>query len=307
MTRLWCLVAAMLLLAVSAAGQTGTQDTPAAAPSLQDLTGLWGAKKWFGPEVRGPLLIERTQSGLVADIAGRHSPVAENGGELSFVLPGNAGAFSGRFEGSAMIRGHWIYKSSASPVVLNSIGPARWAGTVDPGDDVFSFYIFAKRLADGSYAAVLRNPEFDLGNQQGARRLVRDGDAIRLMAGRGEAPDRVLAAGRIEPEMNGFSLNFPGRGGTYDFARQDDASLVYPRPRSEGAYRYLRPPPLDDGWQTSSLARERIDRTAMERLVQSVIDMKMDAADAPEIHALLIARHGRLVLEEYFHGFENGR
>ena len=28
----------------------------------------------------------------------------------------------------------------------------------------------------------------------------------------------------------------------------------------------------------------------------------MDSADAPQIHALLIARHGRLVLEEYFHG-----
>jgi CubicO group peptidase (beta-lactamase class C family) len=41
----------------------------------------------------------------------------------------------------------------------------------------------------------------------------------------------------------------------------------------------------------------------MERLVQSIIDMKMDEPDAPEIHALLIARHGRLVLEEYFHGF----
>jgi CubicO group peptidase (beta-lactamase class C family) len=41
----------------------------------------------------------------------------------------------------------------------------------------------------------------------------------------------------------------------------------------------------------------------MERLVQSIVDMNMDEPDAPEIHALLVARHGRLVLEEYFHGF----
>ena len=45
----------------------------------------------------------------------------------------------------------------------------------------------------------------------------------------------------------------------------------------------------------------------MERLVQSIIDMKMDEADAPEIHALLIARHGRLLLEEYFHGFSRDK
>jgi len=303
MTRLWCLIAVAVLFSVCAADQTGGQETPATAPSLQDLTGLWGAKKWFGPEMRGQLLIERTPNGLVADIAGHHTRVAENGPELSFQLPGNQGAFSGRFEGAAIIRGHWVYKSSASPVVLKPFGSTTWAGLVDPAPDEFSFYIFAKRAADGSYAAVLRNPEFDLGNQQGARKLVRDGNAIRLMAGRGDASERVLAAGRIEPEMNGFSLVFPGRGGTYDFIRQNDASLVYPRPRSAKPYRYLPPPALQDGWQTSSLAAEHIDQAAMERLVQSIIDMKMDEADAPEIHALLVARHGRLVLEEYFHGF----
>jgi hypothetical protein len=257
----------------------------------------------LGPEIRGQLIIERGSSGLVADIAGRHAPVTQKGQELSFALPRDEGAFSGRFEGSAVIRGHWIQNHSASPLVLKVLGPARWAGTVDPGQDEFSFYIFASRAADGSYAAVLRNPEFDLGNQQGARRLVRDGNAIRLMAGRGDAPERVLAAGSLEPEMNGFSLTFTGRGGTYDFARQNDASLVYPRPRTAEPYHYLPPPALDDGWQTSSLAAEHIDRAAMERLVQSIIDMKMDEPDAPEIHALLIARHGRLVLEEYFHGF----
>jgi len=45
----------------------------------------------------------------------------------------------------------------------------------------------------------------------------------------------------------------------------------------------------------------------MERLVQSFIDMNMEEADAPEIHAILVARHGRLVLEEYFHGFSRDR
>jgi len=303
MMRSWCLAAIVVL---STAGQSCGQDTPPAAASLQDLTGLWGAKKWFGPEVRGQLIIERTRTGLVADIAGRHAPVAEKGPELSFALPSDEGAFSGRFEGTAAIRGHWIYKSSASPVLI-AIGSATWSGAVDPAPEEFSFYIFAKRAADGSYAAVLRNPEFDLGNQQGARRLVREGDAIRLMAGRGDAPERVLAAGRIEAELGGFSFSFPGRGGTYDFAREGAASLAYPRPRSAEPYRYLPPPALGDGWPTATLAEAHIDRPAMERLVQSIVDMKMDEPDAPEIHALLIARHGRLALEEYFHGFSRDK
>jgi len=293
------------------AQQTAEQ---AQATKLQDLSGLWGAKKRFGPDVKGQLVIERGTDGLHAEIAGRYAQVTEKGAEVGFELVGDQGRFSGRFEGTGLIRGHWIrpptalsYGRAASPVVLRSIGAARWAGIVDPGEDDFSFYIFSHRAADGTYDAVLRNPEFDLGNQQGARRLVREGDAVSLMAKRGDAPERVLSAGVIQPDLDGFSLTFPGRGGTYDFNRDNDSSLVFPRPRQGEPYRYSPPPALGDGWPTSTLAAERIDPPAMERLVQSIIDMKMDEADAPEIHALLIARHGRLVLEEYFHGFSRNQ
>jgi len=286
----------------------------APTPPATDLSGLWAAKKWFGPEIRGRLIIERSNAGLRADIAGRSAPVIRKGQELSFELPGDAGAFTGRFEGSGLIRGSWFrppsaisYGRSASPVVLRASGPNRWLGTVDPGDEEFAFYIFAHPRPDGAYAAVLRNPDFDLGNQQGVSGLVRDGDAVRLMAKRGGAPERVLASGRLHPDMAGFSLTFPNRGGSYDFKRDDGASLAYPRPRPGEPYRYAPPPGLGDGWPTATLAAERIDQPAMERLVQSIIDMPMDQADAPEIHALLVARHGRLVLEEYFHGFSRDK
>jgi CubicO group peptidase (beta-lactamase class C family) len=289
----------------TAIGQT---SRPPAQPAA-DLSGLWKAKKWFGPDVRGQLIIERIGDQLRADIAGRSATVARKGQEVSFDLPGGEGAFNGRFEGTSVIRGHWIrgltaisYGRTAFPVVLKAIGPERWAGTVEPGEEQFSFYIFARRNADGSYAAVLRNPEFDLGNQQGVNRLVRDGDTLQLAGKRGDAV-RVVATGTAPPGADRFSLFFDGRGGSYDFTRDSGASLVYPRPRPGDPYRYAPPPFLSDGWPTATLAAEGIDRPAMERLVQSFIDMPMDEADAPEIHALLIARHGRLVLEEYFHGF----
>jgi CubicO group peptidase (beta-lactamase class C family) len=307
MRRFWCVAAAMLAMsATPLTGQsTALSPAPAAAPALEDLSGLWRAKKWFGPEVRGQLTIERIVGGLRADIAGRQASVIEKGRELTFALPGDQGRFSGRFEGQGLIRGHWIRPgwSGASPVVLKSVGPGRWLGPVDPGEDEFSFYIFAHRRPDGSYDAVLRNPEFDLGNQQGARRLIRDGDTVKLMAGKDDASERVLASGPIQRDMDGFSLTFPNRGGTYDFSRDDGASLVYPRPRPSEPYHYSPPPSLGDGWPISTLSAENIDTVATERLVQSFIDMKMDEADAPEIHALLIARHGKLLLEEYFHGF----
>jgi CubicO group peptidase (beta-lactamase class C family) len=302
--------ATILLLSVCSSASQSQVPAPAVTPTLNDLTGLWHAKKWFGPEVRGQLLIERTADGLRADIAGRAAKVSERGKEISFQLPGDEGGFTGRFEGPELVRGHWIrgrtpisYGRAASPVVMKAIGPGRWVGAVEPGEEEFSFYIFAQRAADGSYAAILRNPEFDLGNQRGVRRLTREGDAVHLLAGRGQAADQTLASGHIEPDLEGFSLTFPGRGGTYDFTRGDGDSLVYPRPRPGDPYHYVSPPALADGWPTATLAAENIDQPAMERLVQSFIDTKMDEADAPEIHALLVARHGRLVLEEYFHGF----
>src|SRR3954469_16246146 len=267
-----------VLLAGSSPVLAQDSSATAAGASTADLSGLWSAKKWFGPDVRGRLIIERTSYGLLADIAGREAPVTQKGEELTFELPGKAGSFSGRFEAPGLIHGLWLRKDrpSASPVMLKADKSGKWLGTVDPGEVEFSFYLFARRRADGSYEAVLRNPEFDLGNQRGVRRLVRSGDTVRLMAGSDDASERVLATGFVQQEMDGFSLLFPNRGGTYDFSRDDSTSLVYPRPRPGDAYRYAPPPSLGDGWPTSTLAAERIDQPAMERLVQSFIDMKMD-------------------------------
>lgn len=296
------------LLASSAA--PAQQPAPvAAAHATSDLGGLWEAKKRFGPDASGPLIIERTASGLIADMAGYKVPVSNTNGKLGFDLPGDRGHFEGRTEG-ATVRGFWTkpltplsYGKSVIPVVLSSAGAGRWIGTVDTPQDEFTFYIFAKPRADGSYDAVLRNPEFDLGNQQGVNALVRDGDALKLIGKRGTGSERVVATGSVLSENDGFSLLFSGRGGTYDFHRAGDSSEVYPRGRVPQRYRYLGPPALGDGWPTATLSAVRIDQPAMERLVQSIIDMKMDEPDAPEIHALLIARHGKLVLEEYFHGY----
>ena len=305
MRRVLIALAGAALLAAAASAQQ--------PPATADLSGLWKAKKWFGPDVRGQLIIERVGGQLRADIAGRSAPVTRKGQEVAFDLPGNQGSFSGRFEGPSLIRGHWLrppdaisFGQTAFPVVLKAIGRERWSGEVAPGEEEFSFYIFAKRNAYGSYAAVLRNPEFDLGNQQKVSRLVRDGDTVQLVGKRGDK-DLVVATGRVVPDADGFTLFFGGRGGTYDFTRDDGASLVYPRPRPGQTYRYSPPPFIGDGWPTSTLEAEHIDRPAMERLVQSFIDMNMGEADAPEIHDLLIARHGRLVLEEYFHGFSRDK
>lgn len=300
---------ALLLSAASVAAQDSTAP-PAAAAQAGDLSGLWTAKRRFGPDAGGTLIIERAAGGYIADIAGQVVPVRAERNALGFELPGDRGAFDGRFDGSAVIRGRWIRPGTAvnsgraaSAVVLRAAGANRWVGEVRPLQDEFTLYLLMRGRPDGSLDAVLRNPDRDIGTQNGARRLVREGDVVRLMGRRGaDGPERELAAGRYDAETQAFTLAFPGRGGTYDFARDGDDSAFYPRGRNPGRYAYRPPPPRADGWPVGTLDEAGIDRPAMERLVQSLLETPMDSTDAPQIHALLVARHGRLVLEEYFHG-----
>lgn len=284
----------------------------AAAASAKELAGLWKAKKRFGPDTRGTLVLLRSGATYTADLAGRIVPVTSANGELTFTLPDEQGMFRGKREADGAIAGHWYRYAtpvamgqpgmpvSASPVTLKPDGPNRWRGLVDPAADAFTFYLLLQPQADGSFRAVLRNPEFDLGSQQGVERLTRDGRALKLIGKRGGKAQDV-ALGTYDEENDVMTLVFPSRGGSYDFTRDGDDSAFYPRGKNPGRYVYRPPLALDDGWAVSTLGAENIDRPAIEKFVQSILDMPMDSTDAPQFHGFLIARHGKLVLEEYFH------
>jgi CubicO group peptidase (beta-lactamase class C family) len=280
--------------------------------SAGELDGLWKAKGRFGPDARGTLVIVSEGPTYTADMLGRRVPVHIDAGELVFELPDRLGRFRGKVEGKNIL-GHWFRyatpvngNGSTAPVVLSPVllkpdGANRWHGDVEPLRDEFTFLLLLTRRPDGSLGAVLRNPEFDLGTQQHVERLDVDGDRLKLIGKRGEK-EREVAGGHWDAENDVITLSFPGRGGSYDFHRDGDDSEFYPRGKNPARYAYRAPPRFDDGWQVSTLDAESIDRPAMERFIQKLVDMPMDSQDALQIHGVLIARHGKLVLEEYFHG-----
>jgi hypothetical protein len=71
----------------------------------EELVGLWKAKRWFGPEARGPLVIQRTGSTYIAEMMAWTLPVRAERGELSFDLPDAKGSFRGRLQARGAIRG----------------------------------------------------------------------------------------------------------------------------------------------------------------------------------------------------------
>ncbi len=289
-------------LAVQPVAAQSPTATPSQVASADELTGLWKAKRWFGPYARGPLIIQRTGATYTADMIGRTLPVRLDGGELTFELPNGQGKFRGRLHAAGAIVGHWTPPRAlamgghGSPVELKPDGPNRWSGQVVPFDDVFTWYLMVARRPDGSLSAFLRNPERDFGGWLGVDRMVIEGNAVKLVGKRGGSN------GTFDKDRETIILDFPSRGGTYEFTREGDESDFYPRGRNPARYVYRAPLQRDDGWPTGTLEEAGIDRPAMEKFIQLIIDMPMDSLNTPQIHGVLIARHGKLVLEEYFHG-----
>jgi CubicO group peptidase (beta-lactamase class C family) len=295
------LACAALLIAASAPAQ------PASTPTLE---GLWAAYARYGPDVRGTLMILERGDGLVADIAGYSAPVKQDGDKLSFELPDGKGSFRGQRVGGR-IDGQWIQQATvesgsryATPLVLRSDGEGRWSGVVTPREDHLTYYLPVTRSGDGRYTTYLRNPERNQGVFIGASRIEQDGDTVRLLGtARGQDAERVIATGPRDPDRDRFSLRL--NGNLFDFAREAAASSpFYPRGNPPARYRYAPPVQLDDGWPVSTLEQEGIDQAAIEKFVQKLIDLPQESVGTSQVHSVLIARHGKLVLEEYFHGFD---
>jgi CubicO group peptidase (beta-lactamase class C family) len=275
------------------------------------LAGLWEAKCRFGPDIHGTLRIEQVAGDWRAEIAGRSAPVHLAGDALTFELPDGQGTFKGKFAVKrSKIFGHWLQPprvengtSYASPVTLANDGQERWRGLVTPLDDEMTLYLMVRANADGSVGVFLRNPERNLGRFLDGARLEQEGDAVRIVVpGSGAEKRRVMAEGSKRDD--GLSLYVPPAGATFDFHRvkENAASDFYPRGRPSAAYSYAPPPAGDDGWPTATLADVGISRDGIEKFVRMLIDTPMDSVHSQEVHGFLLARHGKLVLEEYFHG-----
>jgi CubicO group peptidase (beta-lactamase class C family) len=67
-----------------------------------------------------------------------------------------------------------------------------------------------------------------------------------------------------------------------------------PRP-----YVYVAPPNLSDGLAVGTIAETGMDGGSLSRLVDRIVD-----GTYPDVHSILVYRRGRLVVEEYFYGYD---
>ena len=300
-----------LLVATPVAAQQGT---PSTSKTASDLHGLWAAKLRYGPDIRGTLTIVHEGQAWRGNIAGYDAPVSATGDRLTFTLPSEQGDFRGQISSNRKaIEGFWLQSRMMtngsrfeSPCRLERVGSGEmWRGRIDPLDDELTMYLKVVPLADGSVRAFLKNPERNIGWFTRVAFLERSGDTVQLL---GE-PDKdgkkeKLSEGTFDPAGN--MLSIPLRGGTYDFSLVNDSTAIdyYPRsfPGVGKDYVYREPVALNDGWPVATPEAVGMSREALQKLVRTCIDMPIDSVQSLELHGVLVARHGKLVLEEYFHG-----
>jgi len=305
---------ALLLGALVATSQPSYCET-APSGTADELVGLWKAQRWYGPYARGPLVIQKTPTGWSADFVGNRWPVRLEGKQLTFELPEGEGSFRGHAGQGDRIIGQWTSSNSltngsryAVPAILEPSGRNLWTGDVTPRDDTFTLYLMAQKRPDGSVGAFMRNPERNIGVFYDLDRIEREGTAVRLVGHRrGSKTESVLLSGVYDAEQKILSVSFNERGGTYDFRRDTDESNFYPRGKNPGRYVYRPPLARSDGWPTATLEEVDIERVGIEKFVQLLVDMPIDSVHAPQVEGILIARHGKLVFEEYFHGENRDR
>ncbi|KUG09098.1 serine hydrolase domain-containing protein [Solirubrum puertoriconensis] len=79
-------------------------------------------------------------------------------------------------------------------------------------------------------------------------------------------------------------------------------AALYARRQADGRpvrYRYQTPAAVGDGLPTGTLASVNLPPAPLQRMVQGIIDEQY-----PGVHSVLLWYRGRLVLEEYFYGYD---
>ncbi len=281
----------------------------AAVPSqATSIVGLWGSERSFGPRVRGELVVDGRTAPWQASIDGYVLGVHRDGSAMDFHLPGDAGAFRGRIAADGSIRGFWVQPETtfsgapyASPVTLRRETQPVWQGRVRPLPDELSLYLDVTVADDASLHAFIRNPEENLG--MGRPFVVKlDGSRVRLVDA--DDPHDVID-GSYDPKTVTLSLTTPDFG-PFVFTRRDAGSApgFFARTPPIEGWTYRQPLSLGDGWPTASLASVGIDAAPIGELVDSILTQKTTSFLTPYIQSLLISRHGKLVLDEYFYGFD---
>ncbi|HEV3086234.1 MAG TPA: serine hydrolase [Candidatus Elarobacter sp.] len=299
--------------------------TPRSA-GANELDGVWASERRFGPTIAGgDVILERHGRTWAAAVvrpqrsgfADASSMLHVNGvagpfATLRFVFHGGVGELRVREPVDGVIA-QWVQPKTAdgrpryaSPVRLRSVAAGRLRGEIRPLIHFEHLFLVVRTADGGATQAFLRNPEHNLGAYIGLRTVSSSGDLVRLTR-----PGKRDLTGRYDARRK--TLTLPLQIGdateTFVFARAtpSDASAFYALPNGAAHYTYRVPSRDGDGWATGSLAGAGIDTRRVVAVMDEIVRGGTPSLRAPYVQSVSIARHGKLVLDDYFYGFDPDR
>jgi CubicO group peptidase (beta-lactamase class C family) len=288
--------------------------TPARAPD-EPVIGLWGADLDFGPALAGTLELRATSGkAFEATFGAAHATVRDDHGELrgTFLIDGaDAGQLRLRRAGRDRLVGHWIQPASfihsqryATPIALTRAAGAAgtFRGEVAPLREEIHHYLTIESR-DGHLVAWIRETEKNLGRFQGDLRLVpRDDGAFAFLR---EDGSEAFTARLADPAHLVVTIEDVAQPLVHTRRGRADAPGFYAAPATPWTY---QPPAAGaDQWPVATLADVGLDLAVIAPVIQGIRDTTPTSWRTPAVHALLVARHGKLVLEEYFAGHDATR
>ncbi len=287
------------------------------AQKSDELTGIWRADLGFSQKPGGALTIRRSATGFSASIGGGRALSPPQGTDIRFTF-GQKGSFRGSVYGRSL-EGFWIRPKSdmqslgdpggsgssyATPIRFQQLSTGVWRGDVRPLSSRFTLWLSIFRTPNGALTAAFRNPQ--LNSTGGAARfdVSQTGDTIVFSAKAGERSITYSAALLRNPER--IRIEWKDAGGPLELTRRSGAGAAafYPRAPGSRPYVYRRPWQVADGWKTARASRVGIDERALEGIVRDIAASDPTIKGPRLIHSILVAHQGKLVLEEYFYGFD---
>lgn len=274
-------------------------------------TGLWGTEQSFGSPIHGTLVIDGRSLHWHATIGGYSLRVRHKGGHIDFSLPDDRGTFRGTLDKTAgEIIGQWIqprgrvYNTAyATPIVLRQIERNVWQGIVDPEREHLTLYLnVTAAKGNGQLLGSFRNPGFNFGRDDPYAIGIKGND-VTLTSMRNKSD--TLSA-EYQPDQKVLVLHVRQLDEPLRLTRRnrDSAVAFYPETPATSSYTYRIPVREDDGWSTADLDAVGLNEKPLAELVERILTTHYHGFHTPYIHSMLIARHGKLVLEKYFYGHD---
>ncbi|MEL6547220.1 MAG: hypothetical protein AAFQ82_21530, partial [Myxococcota bacterium] len=281
---------ALLLLCALGAGPSG-------------FLGTWSAELPVrGALLRGSVEIEPTSKGVAVTYKGETVHAARgHRGWWSARYPG-AGTARVRSRGNGGYEGFWIQprtvwlQAYATPLRFRPAGPTRFRAHFEGFSDATPLTI---RISEdeGKMNVLFREREHNR-----TLRFRIDGIKVRgtqavFTSSRGQP-----LQGRLIDDGNRMLLSLPWTDAPVVLKRSPEGRLPGFNSRVHGTQTPLRTPTADGEWPVVTLESAGVTRGPIEELVQELANAKPSSPVDPMVHALLVARGGSLVLEEYFFG-----